>query len=346
MMPFAFFAGFLLDSFTLRRIDLFYENLVLIIHLLISGLVIFILNTQEKEVFRKIIPQKITNLLPLVMQFSFGALFSAFFIFYSRSASFSASWPFILFLVSLMVANEIFSRGYRRFIFQLSIYFIILFSYSIFAVPVLIGEMGAIIFVFSGIVSILLFLLFVYLLSFVIKDKLITHRRLLIFVILSIYLLFNFLYFTNIIPPIPLSLKESGIYHKIERINSEKYNVLFEPAPWYFFYKNFNPVFHRVSGSTVYSYSAVFAPTKIDTKIYHLWEYFDEQKEDWVATDRLGFVITGGRDGGYRGYTTKKNIIPGRWRVSVITERNQILGYTKFKIKEIELPPKLKKAIK
>ena len=342
MMPGAFVAGFLLDSFTLQRIDLLYENLVLVIHLFISGLAIFLLNAREKGVFQKIVTQKVVRFLPILMQFSFGALFSAFFIFYSRSASFAASWPFILFLVFSMFANEIFSKGYKRLIFQLAIYFIILFSYSIFAVPVAIGKIGAAVFVACGIVSLVLLAFFVYFLSFVIKEKLINYRRLLNFVILSIYFVFNVLYFANIIPPIPLALKESGIYHKVERINSDKYNISFEPAPWYLLFRDFDPTFHRLPGEAVYSYSAVFAPTKIDTKIYHRWSYFDEQKNEWVVTDRLGFSIVGGRDGGYRGYTMKRNIIHGEWKVEVITGRNQILGYTKFKVKEVDFIPQLK----
>lgn len=328
LLPLAFFLGFVWDSLTLRRIDLWFENLVFLVHLLILGTVIFILNTRRPNKY-----------LPLVMQFSFGALFSAFFIFYSRSSSLMASWPFLVLLFGLLVGNEVFRKRYSKFIFQLSIYFIVVFSYFIFAIPILVGKMGAGVFLVSGFASLVFIALFACILSF-------KNWRSLSFSILAIYLFFNVLYFTNIIPPIPLSVKESGIYHSVSRLDSGEYVVGSESTPWYLFYKDFNPKFHWQEGTSVYSYSAVFAPTKIDTKIFHRWSYFDKEKNDWVETNRIGFAISGGRGGGFRGYTLKNSVTPGKWRVDVITERGQIVGRTNFEIIKVEVAPELETKIK
>jgi len=57
--------------------------------------------------------------------------------------------------------------------------------------------------------------------------------------------------------------------------------------------------------------------------------------------DTVRFDIVGGRDGGYRGYSFKKNLKPGDWRVDVITETDQLLGRKKFTLIEGDTPPKL-----
>ena len=74
------------------------------------------------------------------------------------------------------------------------------------------------------------------------------------------------------------------------------------------------------------------APTSLETTILNKWQFFDEIKREWVQTDLLQFRIEGGRDGGFRGYTIKRNIFPGKWRVDVVTKRDQLLGRETFTI--------------
>jgi hypothetical protein len=52
----------------------------------------------------------------------------------------------------------------------------------------------------------------------------------------------------------------------------------------------------------------------------------------WKVSDRIAFEISGGREGGYRGYTRKQTITPGKWRVEVETDRGQILGTIDFTV--------------
>jgi len=341
-MPSAFVFGFILDSLTLQRIDLWFENLVFIVHLFILCVAIFLINAHESErFFRFLIPQKLVSFLMFVMQFSFGALFSAFFIFYSRSASLASSWPFLLFLLLMLFGNEVFRKSYGRLVFQLSLFFIILFSYSIFIVPVVLGKIGVDIFILSGIVSLVFIGIFIFILSSLIKEKLAKVKSLLTFFILLIFAVFNVFYFTNIIPPIPLSLKEIGVYHSVLRNKEGGYIAMRENVPWYRVEKLFGSKVHWVSGGSVYVYSAVFAPTRINTKIYHEWEHYDGKSEEWVTTNKIGFPIVGGRDGGYRGYTTKESIVSGKWRVNVITERGQIIGRKTFEVIESDTTPEL-----
>ena len=162
-MPAAFIFGFLMDNLTLRRVDLWLENLVLIIYLSVAGLIIFLLNLfyGNRKFTWEIVNQTVL-LLPLFLQGIFGALFSAFFVFYLRSASLASRWFFLFFLGIILVGNEFFRKRYQSLTFHLSIYFIAVFSYFIFIVPVLIGKIGASVFILSGFLSIAFILLFLH----------------------------------------------------------------------------------------------------------------------------------------------------------------------------------------
>lgn len=329
----SFVFGLLFDSITLTRVDLWFDNTIFIVHLLVVAGAIFLLYLSESGRWGQ--ASGIGNYIkyvPVAMQFSFGNLFSGFFIFYSRSASLATSWPFLIFLITLLAGNELFRKRYTRFIFHTSIFFIALFSYLIFAIPVLFSAMSAGIFMLSGFVALALIGGFLMLFLRISPTKLCMHWRMLFISVGLIYAIFNMLYFTNIIPPIPLSLKEIGVYHLVEWSSEGVYRFTYETTSRFFFFSTESKIFHRTAAAPVYVYSAVFAPTDLRTKIFHRWSYYDERKEEWLVSDRLSFSIIGGRDGGWRGFTVKENIMPGEWRVDVITERDQLLGRITFTV--------------
>ena len=342
----ALLTGFIVDNLTLSRVDLLINNLILLFYLVIAGASILLFNLYESGKISGAFIKHAGALIPLVFQFSFGALFSGFFVFYSRSASFAGSWIFVLFLAAMLIGNEFFERRYERFVFQISIFFFALFSFSIFSVPLILREIGIEAFLLSGFISIFVITLFLGLSSRIIPERIRESKKYLIRSIAGIYIIFNFLYFTNIIPPIPLSLKDAGIFHNVERTEEHAYKVLYEEKPWHKFYKRYNDEFHRFSNEPVYFYSSVFAPGGLNTPILHEWQYFDEEKNTWVTTNKFEFSIVGGRDGGYRGYSLKRSVFPGKWRVDVITERGQILGRAYFTIFDISSPLSLKTDIK
>jgi len=343
--PLALISGFVVDNLTLRRIDLWAENLVIILYLIIAGASILILNINARNIEQSNgLVAKIADFLPFVLQFVFGGLFSVFVVFYIRSASLLVSWPFLIFLIFFLIGNEAFREKYLRLIFQLCIYFIAVFSYSIFVVPIILKKIDERVFFLSGLVSLALIALFIFVIYKIMPEKFKQARNIIFLCIGGIYLVFNIFYFTNIIPPIPLALKESGIYHSVVW-DGKNYIVQFEPAPWYRFFDDFNRTFHWQRGSAVYSFSAIFSPTNLNIEIFHRWLYFDAGKGEWVERDKIGYDIIGGRDGGYRGYTLKYNVAPGKWRVDVVTSRDQLLGRNTFSVVEAHVPPELEKYI-
>jgi hypothetical protein len=64
----------------------------------------------------------------------------------------------------------------------------------------------------------------------------------------------------------------------------------------------------------------------------HHWQVYNEKSDQWQTTDKRKYGIVGGRDGGYRGYSFKKNIRPGTWRVDVKTDDGLLLGRIGFEV--------------
>lgn len=328
--PFTFILGFIFDTLTLKRIDLWFDHIILLSYIFIAAAGIVILHLYEAGRLQFKISDIAIPFLPVVIQFAFGGLFSFFVIFYTTSAALGKSWLFLLALAILLVGNERFRKNYQRLAFQLSIFFVALFSYSIFAVPLVLKKIGTEVFFLSGLTGLTLLALFILFLYALAPSQVKQAGQMLLYSVGSIYLLFNILYFTNIIPPIPLSLKEGGVYHSVRRLENGEYELIYEPSRWRFLFQDTNSIYHRKEGEPVYFFSAVFAPTKLNISILHQWSYYNEGEKKWDDYGSIKFPIAGGRDGGYRGYSYQTGIQPGRWRVEVKTEQGQILGRQVF----------------
>ena len=331
----SFFLGFLIDNLTLNRVDQVFDNLVLAWYVILAGGSLIVLYASHADKVREDWQPLLMKWSPMVLQFSFGGLLSGILIFYGRSGSWLSSWPFLLVILTVIVGNELLKRRAQRLIFNIVILFIAFFSYVELIVPVVVGSMGAWLFVFSGVLALIGMYGYVRLLARVVPQFIFNNTRPLVFSLGVTFFVLNFLYFANIIPPIPLSLKDMGIYHNVEKLDNG-YRLTYEKGRWWEPFKDSDTTYHYQSGDTVFCFSSVFAPTRLSTTIYHRWEYYDEENREWRTHDRLSYPIEGGRDGGFRGFTSIRTVQDGIWRCSVETERKQILGREKF---EIETAP-------
>lgn len=343
--PAAFFVGFAIDNLTLLRIDQSIDIFILFSWLLLAGAGVVVFNLSRHGVAKWSFFEHAHSWLPIVIQLAFGALFSGFTIFYMRSASLSESWPFLAIVLFLFFGNEFFRKHYLRLTFQVSIFFTSLFFLMIFYVPILRGEMGASTFLLSGALSLAAVFTFVLLLFAILPVEARENKTALGKSIAGIFIVVNILYFTNIIPPIPLSLKDAGAYHFLEKSQTGDYILRGESTHWYDFFRPHQEI-HIMYGEPVYFYSAVFAPTKLSTGIAHDWQYYDTGLGKWVESGTFSFGITGGRDSGYRGYSVKSNVEPGLWRVDVVTDRGQVIGRTKFMVIETDTPTQVVTVVK
>ncbi|MFA6566485.1 MAG: DUF2914 domain-containing protein, partial [Candidatus Paceibacterota bacterium] len=253
--------------------------------------------------------------------------------------------PFLLIVITLFIGNEFFKEKYLHLNFQIIILFITVFFLMIFFVPIILGKMGDGVFLLSGAASLLIIGAFIHFLYFFLPKEARANRTALVTGIGGVFLTINFFYFTNLIPPVPLSLKDGGVFHYMERTESGRYFFQDEIKKWHDIFDFYENV-HVKSGESLYFYSAVFAPTRLNTDIIHRWQYYNEASEQWVFSANIRFPIYGGADGGYRGYSEKTNIFPGKWRVDVTDERGRVLGRTRFEIIAVEQGVALESVIK
>jgi len=328
--------GFVFDALTLRQVTGFWENIFVLGHVvLVGGLMIWI-QAIEAEPGAEANPERWHFWLVNILQFVFGGLLSIFLVFYFRSGDISQSWPFILVLALAFLANERWKRQFVRLPFQVLLFYLSLFSVSIYILPVVVHQIGDWIFIFSGFLSLIVIWIFLHIISRVNRPKWHDNKGKLILAVAGIYTLINIFYFTNLIPPLPLDLKNSGIYHSISKNADGTYSALAEKKTFWQTL-TFNEDFHASSGTKVYAETSVFSPTDLNTTIVHRWQYYDQSQKKWLDDEVIDLPISGGRDSGFRTYSAD-SIRPGNWRVSVETLTGQVLGHIDFNVISGEAP--------
>lgn len=338
-------AGFVFDAFTLKRVDTLWENIWVLGHLLIVGIFIVLIHIQEKGTDDEKNPSKAHFWYVNILQFFFGGILSTYLVFYFRSADIFTTWPFILLLAIAFIANESLKRHYIRFSFQVSLFFLSIYSFMIFLVPVILHKIGDFVFLLSGFISLILIAFFVKIIFHFVKDKNALSGKMISLLILSIFILVNLMYFTNLIPPIPLSLKDAGVYHSIQRNTEGNYDVTYEDYGWKGYF-NMYPDFRKIAGEPAYAFSAIFSPKDLNLNIIHEWQHYDEIQNKWIIESEINLSVTGGRDGGFRTYSMRTNLALGRWRVNIKTEQGKTIGHLRFNIMPTDIEPMLVTMIK
>jgi hypothetical protein len=340
--PLGLIAGFLSDNFfLLKRVDLLRTNLLLFTYLFVAAIGITLINAIEAGKLRAKWATSSAPFIPVVMQFCFGGLFSGYLSLYSRSASFAVSWIFVIALAALLLGNERFTRFYVRFAVQIGLYFFALFSFLEFFLPVVFHQIGPWMFFAAGVASVAIIALFIFLLAQLAPQRFRESRTHAFASVGVIFIVFNMLYFSNAIPPLPLALKDAGVYHSVVHEPDGTYQLEGEAVPWYLSFLRYNTVFHQGADGRVYVYASVFAPSGLSTEVLHQWQYYNSASKQWVTTDTISYPISGGRDGGYQGYSYKGYLAPGPWRVNVITQYGQLIGRISFTIVNASSTPPL-----
>lgn len=328
----AFIAGFIVDNLTLNRVDQLFDNIVLLTYVILAMVAILLLYAGIAERLGERLSRVARTYAPILMQYAFGGLLSGMLIFYGRSSSLVDSWPFMLLILLVIFGNETIKDRAGRLVYNLIIFFVGLSSYIVLVIPVLLGKMGPLIFIGSGILALVIMYGFFSVLSKIVPHFVEMQKRNIVFILGLIYVTLNFLYFTNLIPPIPLSLKHVGVYHGVERSTEGGYTLTYEKPAWWEWYRDSDSVINVKSGESIFCYASVFAPARLATDIYHRWEYYDNNKGEWIEHSRISYGIQGGRGEGYRGYTKISNHEVGEWRCTVETARGQIIGKETFNI--------------
>jgi hypothetical protein len=340
----AVFAGFVVDNIFFTRVDVLETHAVFALYTVLCLFSILLLHAVESRACRSGKPlPRWRSLLPILTQFALGGFWSGFVIFYGRAADFGASWLFLLVLVAVFLGGEYFHTYHSRLVFTSTLFFFALYSYSIFAVPIYTGTIGTPTFLLSSIVAVGGFLLFTKLLRLVAREQFIESIWRVRAGVFFVAVLMNVFYFTNILPPLPLSAEVSGVYHSVTRMPGV-YLATDEHRSW----KErlgFTKTFHLPLPGTLSAYSSVFAPTKLSTLIVHRWQWYNEGFGSWETRATIPYTIVGGRDGGYRGYSTVTISRAGTWRVVIETKDGRRIARIAFRVYESETVPEQREIV-
>jgi len=333
LIPGFLVVGFIFDIITFQALQIGTALKLLMAYAFMAGLMLIFIQLYDarKEPSKYVIMSYARFLAPFAAQISVGALLSSSLLFYWFSGSLSVSWPLFALITGVMISSEVFRQAYLRPAVQLAVYNFVLLSYFSVFLPFVLRSLSAWIFILSGVLSTLIVLLVLLLLTkFVPKIR--QQQSQLFVAILSVFVVMSTFYFLKLIPPLPLSIREAGIYHAIikrpgdYKLIGESETLLQKLVP--------GQTIHADFGDSLYAYTAIFAPAELSTVIYHRWEYKDSVAGKWIDKDLLHFTMRGGRQEGFRGFTSKTGLTPGKWRVTVQNSRGQVLGRLVFTVVE------------
>ncbi len=263
----------------------------------------------------------------VLLQFLYGGLFSALFIFYFKSSS---HWPAVVWalgLGALLVANEFLKDRYSRFTLTWALFGLCAMLLLNFVIPHAVGGLSAGWFILSTLAGAGL-------------AHLLRHRtpgrpgRIAPAWAVAAGLMLA--YWIDVIPPVPLVKRDMALGQDLTRAQGS-YVIWQEDVPWWNLFRNPQEDIRLGSGQRLYCVSSIFAPAGLKTRLYHRWLYRDPTR-GWLTTSRIGFDLSGGRTGGYRGYTWKRNLTPGEWKVAVETENGRTVAVHHFHLSPDPLP--------
>jgi len=328
-----FLAGFFFDIFTLGEAEDSFNILQQVFYITFS--ILFLTYELRKQLDEGYKPHpfllKNAPYLNLAFHFFIGSLLSAFLIFFFKSSSIISSGFFIISITTAFIINEFTVSDRWNLIIKSVLLFICInsfFSY-IFVFPL--GFIGFIPFLLGLIINLFItWALFTYL-----KSKEISLDQLnnnFFFPAITTTILFVSFYMLNILPPVPIAIKQARVCREVSK-NNENY-LCYHSKLWWNFWDKGEQVFRYEKGDKVYVFFSIFSPLKFSDSVSINWYY--KQNGQWVKTDGIQVQLTGGRRHGFRAYVYKKNLQTGNWYTTVTTKDSREVGRIYFKVRPKE----------
>ena len=254
--------------------------------------------------------------------FMLGTLLNIYTLFYFKSASLGTSLLFLVALASVIGINELKPFKDSGTLLRMSLFSLCLVSYFTYLIPTLMGRIGVLPFLGSIAGASACMALLTWRLNARLPGQWLLVRRHVVYPFAAVAALFTLLYFAKVIPPVPMSLSEIGIYHGVSR-QGDRFELTSLRSPWKFWQRG-DQTFLARPGDTIFCWAVVFAPTHFNERLAVRWRF--RTPDGWGEPDTIPLSITGDRDGGWRAFTAKANYQPGRWRVEIITSDGRELG--------------------
>jgi hypothetical protein len=337
----AFICGFTWDSVTMGKVVSFYDLLILTTYYFGAGLVLILL-------VREVQPQW-QNWFTFLIQFFFGGLFSALVVFYFKSSGSLYTFLVVIFLALMLVSNEFIGKKYQSRTLTWTIFAVCGTMYLNFLIPHMVHSIKPVWFYLSCIFS----LTVVFAIhgiayakqraSMTIEIKKLQYLRDLrqMAPSLVVVALLVVLYQLQLIPPVPLVLKESYICKDFSNENGV-YQCQAERQSLARTLGFGGDVIHITNGEKIYNLSAVFAPTGITVDLEQRWWLWNEQLGRWVASGVVPLPMQGGRKEGWRTYSyIQASSQAGDWKVETALRDGAVLAVAYFTAKnQVEPAPR------
>lgn len=325
----AFFGGFAWDAVTLGSAITVLDLFILLGYILAAGGILIWMGRRGSMGAQLAFPDSAASKRrwmlergpTFALQFLFGSIFSALVIFYFLSSSYLPGFLLVAGLAALLILNEFLESEYQRFTLSWTLYGICCVLYLNFALPHLAGSVHPTWFFLSTASGVAM--------VFGIK-ALSRGARGALWPSLASAAVLVALFLANAIPPVPLVKKKMIICRNLEKKDGV-YTGETEKRPLISSWRKSESVVRQRPGEKIFCFTSVFLPPGIQTTLYHRWMYDDPHKEEWVEHSRIGFPIMGGRRDGFRGYTYKRNLTPGKWEVRVETGTGRVIGTIRFR---------------
>lgn len=335
-LPVAFFLiGFLYDAISLDRIDSWTG---IAKHGAYLGIIALILGMELLEYAGRFKPAgrmaRVWVYQELAIHFFLGSLLSEYTLFFFKSSSLWSSFAFIMLLGFVLMLNEFKQfQGSSGIPVRAALFSICLVSYFVYLVPVIQGYVGTVPFLLSLVGASILVAALTKVLRGQMADQAALLKKQLLLPFATVVGVFFCLYFTHLIPPIPLAIRYMGIFHEIGKENGV-YRLGYTRPAWKFWQKG-DQTFLARPGDKVHFFVRVFSPSRFSDSVIVKW-YLDDPKRGWQQWDAVPMNVTGGRGEGYRGYIYKSNYQPGDWQVRTETTDGRELGRIYFTVEADE----------
>jgi len=299
-----FAAGFLFDILAVGRIDRLHNIIHQATYL---SLCAFFTGLELRERHGKFTPpdrfKTAWRYHVGVTHFMLGTLLNIYTLFYFKSASLGTSLLFLVVLASLIAVNELKPFENSGTLLRMVLFSLCLVSYFTYLVPTLMGHIGIVPFLGSIAAASVCIAALAWRLYTRLPENKTAVRKHVVYPFAVIAVLFTVLYFTKVIPPVPLSLSEIGIYHGVTR-EGDRFSLASARPRWKFWQRG-DQTFLARPDDAVYCWVAVFSPTNFTERLAVRWR--QNTPEGWGEPDSIPLPIAGGRDGGWRGFTYKTN---------------------------------------
>ncbi|MBP7149868.1 MAG: DUF2914 domain-containing protein [Acidobacteria bacterium] len=308
----AFFGGFLWDAATIGRritpLDLWF----LCGYYVLAGTLLVLVGRGARFRF--------SGHLNLGLQFFFGGLLSALSIFYFTSAAHWPAYLFVIGLVCLLVANEYLEKRYRDLTLSWTLFALCGAMLFNFVLPHLFRSVSRWWFYPSTLLG----------LAAVFVVRRLSARGGSVRPAVTAAGVLVLLHLLNWIPPVPLVNKDMVICRDVIKDGAVvRGEVERGWNPW----KRSEGRVHQRPGEKIYCVTSVFLPAGLECRTYHQWSHREGGR--WVDSTRVPVVIRGGRTEGFRAWSYKQNLAPGRWRVTAETEGGAVIGRASFRVEHV-----------